>query len=250
MMGDQFSVNKFYRSIGLVPQSPGTYWTGGETGYEVDFDGNVKDIGPAVKPTDANKSDKSSAAGKYTNAMQAINAAATGLAIGSDLVSAYSSARAYKAQAKANILQARLNYSAMSDQTRYMSQDALEQASAIMDRANEITGQQMAGISASGFDISSGEQRILADTKRKSAKDLDALNRSLTQQAYELWRSTMQEEIRLKLEAKLLKRQAKYAKIGGYISAVSSLAQGALTAYSISARGASGGNVGVDGRNA
>lgn len=156
-------------------------------------------------------------------------------------------AKALRAQAKANLSQIGYNNEAMWRQQMYMAEENLSKQELLLQERDEMLGTQMAGIGASGFDISAGEQRILQDTTVKYGRDFDTQNRTVYCASVELERETMMENLRLETEAKLLKSQAKYAKKMARVSAIGSFVSG-LAGAAGSYIGGSGKNITVDGK--
>ena len=156
-------------------------------------------------------------------------------------------AKALRAQAKANLTQIGYNNQALVRKKMYLAEENLSVQDALTQERNEMLGAQSAAIGASGFDVSAGEQRVFIDTEVKYGKDFDTNNRTTYCAAVEMERETMLENARLAYEAKLLKSQAKYAKKMARVSAVGSFISGLARATG-SYIGSSGKNITVDGK--
>lgn len=121
-------------------------------------------------------------------------------------------AKALRAQANAYEAQLPLNYEAYRTNVNYLSEENFANVSRIIDEYEALSGAQMAAMGASGFDVSTGDQRILKDTQQKMRNEVYLANRSTYLQSFEMWRSTMMEENRLLAAAASARSQAKYIK--------------------------------------
>lgn len=142
-------------------------------------------------------------------------------------------ARAMNASAASLLAQRPLNYAAYRQNVNYAAEENFAAVARTLSDANAMEGLQMAMMGASGFDVSAGDQRIIADTKQKAAHDVYLQNRSAYLQSFELWRSTEMENNRLLAASKMAKVQAKYAKRTAYTNLVSgaiSTAAGVMSA--------------------
>lgn len=171
-----------------------------------------------------------------------------GIEAGSQLIQGYSQSRALKARSRAMLSQTGFNYAAYRQENRYLTEENFSKVSQILNQSKELEGAQLTAMGASGFDISAGDQRIIADTKQKTAEDVNAANRTAYCTAFEMWRSTMMEENRLRAEAAMLRLQAKYVKRSSMIAAAGTMVTGALGAMSSLSQTPVGKNVTPDGR--
>ncbi len=151
----------------------------------------------------------------------------------SDFTNSIFQARAMNASATSLLAQRPLNYAAYRQNVNYAAEQNFAAVARTLSDANSMEGLQMAMMGASGFDVSAGDQRIIADTKEKAAHDIYLQNRSAYLQSFELWRSTEMENNRLLAAARMAKVQAKYAKRTAYTNLVSgaiSTAAGVMSA--------------------
>lgn len=121
-------------------------------------------------------------------------------------------AKALKAQAAAYEAQIPSNYAAYREQIEYMGEQNLYNVNEIRQQYDALFGEQVAQLGASGFDVSSGDERILADTESKKKDAIYLQNRSAYLQSFELWKDTMMENSRLEAAAKSSRAEAKYMK--------------------------------------
>lgn len=128
--------------------------------------------------------------------------------------------RALKAQANAYEAQIPLNYESYRTNVNYMAEENFANVSRIISEGKEFAGAQMASAAVSGFDVSTGEQRLVKDTYQKMANEAYLANRSTYLQSFELWRSTELENARLKAAADSARSQAKYMKRMGKINLI------------------------------
>lgn len=171
---------------------------------------------------------KNSALGRYNTAVQALTAVSTGIEIGQILSSSRAQARALEARARTNMQQMDFNYAASRLQSQYWGEKNLSKVAHILEEGKITIGEASAGMGGSGFDVSAGDQRVLRYSSTETAKDIDAENRTNYLRSFELWRSTMLENVRLQGEARLLQSQAKAVKRAGKIGAISRGISGAL----------------------
>lgn len=110
--------------------------------------------------------------------------------------SAKASASAYRSNARLAILQG-------MQQNQLLNAELGQNAWNIMAERDAFLGQQYAAMAFSGFaDVSSGDKRLINDTKRRTADYVEGLNSSAQLQAFENWRSSMLEANRLNYAAK------------------------------------------------
>lgn len=129
-------------------------------------------------------------------------------------------ARALNAQATSYLNQIPLNYEAYRTNVNYMSEENFANISKIISNYQSLQGEQMTTMGASGFDVSSGEHRIIKDTVDKMRIETYLANRSTYLQSFELWRSTEMENARLKAAAESARVQAKYTRKMGRINLI------------------------------
>lgn len=177
----------------------------------------------------------------YTNGAlntgQLFSLASGALGMMSDYTNSRYQARALNAQASTYDNQRFLNYEAYRTNIRYMAEENLANASRLIDTYYAFGGEQMAAIAASGFDISSGEQRIIKDTFQKMANELYLANRSNYLKSFELWRSTELENARLLAAAQSARSQAKYVKKMGKVNLIAGALGTAANVYSLGQSG-------------
>lgn len=171
---------------------------------------------------------------------QTLALAAGAMGIYSDYLGTKGQVASLKAQAKEYESQIPLNYAAYRNQVQYWSEENLANISRIRQEYEELSGQQMAAMGASGFDVSSGDQRILLDTALKAKNAIDLENRSTYLQSFELWRSTMIENSRLKAAAEMARSQAKYTKKMGKLNLVAGVIGTAANVLSLGSYGRTG----------
>ena len=87
-----------------------------------------------------------------------------------------------ESQAKTNALLAEAN---LKRRTKYRNEELGQQVWNIGDQIRTFMGQQSASMAATGFDISTGDQRILNDTLRRGLEKISGLNRTYYLQQFE-----------------------------------------------------------------
>lgn len=95
---------------------------------------------------------------------------------------AKSSARMAESQAKAN---ADLEYANLRRRTQYRNEELGQNVWNLARQGQELIGKQSAAMAASGFDVSTGDQRILEDTLQRNLEDISGLNRTAYLQQFE-----------------------------------------------------------------
>lgn len=174
---------------------------------------------------------------------------AGGLSFISNLTSNYVNAKtagmladSYRTQARLAILQA-------NQQNAYLNEQGAQQVWNLYDQQREMLGTQTVAMGASGFDVSSGDQRLLQDTKNKIETAASGINRSMFLQAFETTRAARMEASRLNYAAQsqeLIRKQ--YSGLSSILNTGTSAGLNALGAYaSLKQPSARNGNIGVDG---
>lgn len=185
----------------------------------------------------------------YTNGItagQMISLASDALGLYGDYLGTRGQVRSLKAQAREYDNQRALNYAAYRRNVDYLAEENLADVSRIRAEYQDVTGTQLAAMGASGFDVSAGEQRVLADTQQKQRDAIYLANRTAYLQSYELWRSTELENARLKAAAQMARSQAKYTKRMGRIGLASGVLNAAANFINLGSYGGTG-NVDVRG---
>lgn len=134
-------------------------------------------------------------------------------------------ADSYRTQARLAILQA-------NQQNQYLNEQGAQEIWNLYDQQNAMLGAQTAAMGASGFDVSSGDQRLLQDTRNKTEAAVSGINRSMFLQAFETTRAARMEASRLNYAAQaqeLIKKQ--YSGLSGIMNAGFSAGLNALGAY-------------------
>lgn len=103
--------------------------------------------------------------------------------------------------------------------------DALRAAAKATSIAgDQFEGTQKAVLASSGFDISTGDNRMFADTQRKTAAEIRGMNEQTTRETFEAERKAM-------MDAIYYKAQSKMSKIGAYTSLFGGVAKTGLAVY-------------------
>lgn len=166
------------------------------------------------------------------------------------ILDAQATAAAASLQASAYRSNARLAITQANTQNMYLNEETAQQVWNLYDYQKSLLGQQSAAMAASGFtDVSAGDRRIAADTRRKTAQAASGLNRTAYLQSFENTRQAMMEASRLNYAARMSEIQGKSAKsFANYLNIGANAGLSALGAYGNAGGGASGGitsNVGV-----
>ena len=180
------------------------------------------------------------------NAGQITALASGAMGMFADYTQSMYQSRALKAQAASYEAKMPLNYAAYRQNVNYMAEENLYAARNIISQYSSLEGTQMTAMGASGFDISSGDQRIIQDTKQKMADELYLANRTAYLQSFELWRNTEMENARLKAAAAMARNQAKYTRRMGRIGLIANALGTAANVYSAGSYGRTG-DIGVKG---
>ena len=103
--------------------------------------------------------------------------------------------------------------------------DALRAAAKATSIAgDQFEGTQKAVLASSGLDISTGDNRMFADSQRKTAAEIRGMNEQATRETFEAERKAM-------MDAAYYKAQSKMAKIGAYVSLFGGVAKTGLAVY-------------------
>lgn len=95
---------------------------------------------------------------------------------------ARANAKMAESQAKTNAELARLNF---NRRTQYRNEELGQQVWNIAQQGRELAGAQNASMAASGFDVSTGDQRILTDTLQRNLDKISGVNRTYYLQQFE-----------------------------------------------------------------
>lgn len=191
----------------------------------------------SITNTAANTSDKARGG---LNLGQTLALTSGALGMMGDFAQSRYSARALRAQANAYESQMGLNYEAYRTNAGYIAEQNFASVSRIISDYSAFEGQQKAAMGASGFDVSTGDQRIIKDTRDKMANEVYLANRSAQLEAFELWRSTEIENARLKAAAAMARSQAKYVKKMGKINLIAGAVNTAANVWSLGSYGRTG----------
>ena len=96
--------------------------------------------------------------------------------------SARASAKMAESQATTNAKLAELNF---NRRTQYRNEELGQQVWNISQEGHEMIGAQTAAMGGTGFDISTGDQRILNDTFRRNLEKISGVNRTYYLQQFE-----------------------------------------------------------------
>lgn len=102
----------------------------------------------------------------------------------------------------------------------------------IRTNANRLTGQQVAAMGASGFDVSAGDKRLIYDTYSKALAKEEGLNRSYMLQAFEDEMQTANDIAHYNMQAIMARTARKqYTGFRGATNIITSALGGYLQAY-------------------
>lgn len=214
------------------------------------LESTVASLNPITKPIQ-NQGDKSNSVAPYrngVNAAQWISLASGALGMYGSYLGTKGQVRALRAQAAEYDAQRGLNYEAYRNQVNYLAEENLYNVERIRQEYRDISGEQMVAIGASGFDVSAGEERVLKDTDQKAKDAIYLANRNTYVQSFELWRSTMIENERLKAAAQMARVQAKYTKKMGTVNLIAGALGTAANFINLGSYGGTG-DVDVRGRS-
>lgn len=174
---------------------------------------------------------------------------AGGISFISNLASNYVNAKTASMLADTYRSQARLTMIQAEQQNAYLNEAAAQEVWNIGQDRDALIGSQYAAMGASGFDVSTGDQRLVQDTRNKADAAISGINRSMYLQAFENTKQAMLEANRLEYAAKsqeLIRKQN-----SGLNSVISALSSGSLSAlgayYSLKMPTGSAKNVNVKG---
>lgn len=109
----------------------------------------------------------------------------TGLAIQDQYLSNRINKKMYRAAAKTAEFKAKFAEANLNRRSAYRNEELGQQVWNLAQGAQELMGTQRTAIGASGFDISTGDQRILADTLRRDLERQSGVNRTYYLQQFE-----------------------------------------------------------------
>lgn len=104
-------------------------------------------------------------------------------------------ANTYRTQARLALLNA-------DKQSAYINEQAAHQVWNTYDTASRLRGSQVAAMGASGFDVSSGDRRLLQDTENRANAQAAGINRTAYLQSFETQLQAAMEASRLEYAAK------------------------------------------------
>ena len=164
------------------------------------------------KVASANPTTKQYTNGKWNVGMSAALASGA-LGTFANYTQALYQSKAYSAQAAAYDQQVAMNYMAYRYNMKYLGEQNFWEVANLFDEEYAFEGEQIATIAASGYDMSAGEQRVIADTRdNKYGHRIYLQNRGAYLQSIEAYKETMMEANRLLAAAAMARRQAKYAR--------------------------------------
>lgn len=131
--------------------------------------------------------------------------------------SGLASSSAFETQAKLSLLK-------QKQEALYKNDSLRAAAKATSIAADQFEGTQKAALAFSGFDISTGDNRMLADTQRKAAAEIRGMNEQTTRETFEAERKAL-------MDAIYYKAQSKMAKIGAHASLFGGAAKTGLAMY-------------------
>ena len=128
--------------------------------------------------------------------------------------------------------QANLTMLAAQQQSLYDNEALAQQVWNEYAASRELSGQQRALMAVSGFDVSTGDQRILSDTIRKTDDVVAGLNRTAQINTFEQNRAAIMEANRLEYSARMQDVVAKYTSgWRGQLSSISAGLNSAMGSY-------------------
>lgn len=151
-------------------------------------------------------------------------------------IGAYGANKIAKANAKMAesqaITNAKLAWSDFVRRSQYRNEELGQQVWNIAQEGQELMGVQRASMSASGFDVSTGDQRILADTLQRNLEKQSGVNRTYYLQQFEDELQTQNDIIQYNFDAYSQRQIAKqYSGWRGAARVGMAAATGALGAY-------------------
>lgn len=159
-------------------------------------------------------------------------------------ISAFGSNKAMKAQYKSAQktaeLNAKLTQLNFERRSAYRNEELGQQVWNLRDQAKQLIGTQNAAMGASGFDVSTGDTRILTDTLNRSLAAESGLNRTYYLQQFEDELQTKNDILQYNFEAYSARAmQKQYSGLAGAFKVAVAAGTQALGAYQPS--GKSGG---------
>lgn len=91
----------------------------------------------------------------------------------------------YRAAAKTAEMKAKMADANLARRSAYRNEELGQQVWNISEQAQELMGAQRSAMAGSGFDVSTGDQRILSDTLRRNIEDQKGVNRTYYLQQFE-----------------------------------------------------------------
>lgn len=133
--------------------------------------------------------------------------------------------------------QARMALLAANRQDSYINEEYAQQLWNVSDAASYLRGIQRASMGTTGFDVSTGDQRLLSDTERRANQQAAGINRTAYLQSFENQMQARLEANRLEYAARsqeLIAKQhspfkafvaANFAALGAFAGNIGSLGQ-------------------------
>ena len=127
----------------------------------------------------------------------------------------------YRTAAKTADINAQLTDANYNRRSSYRNEELGQQVWNIAEQAQELAGTQRAAMAYSGFDVSTGDQRILSDTLRRNLERQEGLNRTYYLQQFEDDLQTRSDILQYNFEAYANRQMAKnYSGIRGFAKIV------------------------------
>ena len=98
----------------------------------------------------------------------------------------------------------------LSRRSAYRNEELGQQVWNISEQAQELIGSQRSAMAGSGFDVSTGDQRILSDTLRRNLEDQKGMNRTYYLQQFEDDLQTRSDILQYNFEAWANRQQVKW----------------------------------------
>lgn len=128
----------------------------------------------------------------------------------------------YRAAAKTAEIKAKMADANLGRRSGYRNEELGQAVWNMADNAKSMMGAQRTAMGASGFDISTGDQRILADTLRRDLAKQSGANRTAYLQQFEDDLQTRSDILQYNFEAWANRKMAKqYSGFAGYVKIVS-----------------------------
>lgn len=145
----------------------------------------------------------------------------TGLAMQDQYLSNRINKKLYRTAAKTAEINAKLADANLSRRSAYRNEELGQNVWNISEQAQELMGAQRSAMAGSGFDVSTGDQRILADTLRRNLEDQKGMNRTYYLQQFEDDLQTRSDILQYNFEAYANRQMAKnYSGIRGLFKIV------------------------------